>query len=370
MRIKNRINRLVSRWTIRLFPFIFKSKRVTMLPEEADTFLDMMYPDVKSSCWSNNKVDDNPEYDLHIIVSAYNVEKYINQCIDSILNQETQYKFWITIVNDGSTDTTRDRLKKYENLSNVSIIDQSNKGYSGARNVALNHIKGRYLMFVDSDDFLAKSAIETLMNKGYAENADIVQGSYNNIDENNNIINKVKLKNSESSPSRDYSIISAPWGKIFNARLFKDIQFPDGYWYEDTITKTIIIPASNSIITLSEIVYNYRHHNGTVIKQNKNPLKEIDSLYVTRSLFLDYISRYKIDEYINEHFMNQGRFVYVRMNHVQNPKIKLCTFVVLQSLYEQYLKPLGLKSKKFPIIQKAFEEKDYKLYCLGCRFST
>ena len=114
---------------------------------------------------------------MQIIIPVYNVEQYIQECIESILNQETQYSYIITIVNDGSPDNSRNILKQYESLNNIIIIDQENRGFSGARNRALENIYGKYLMFVDSDDKLAEGAIEVLLNTALSYKADMVEGS-------------------------------------------------------------------------------------------------------------------------------------------------------------------------------------------------
>ena len=355
---------------VKTFPNLFKGKKVLMSDGVAISFLNSIYPDIKSSCWTSNQTTTQPQYDLHIITSAYNVEKYINQCVDSILNQKTEYTYFLTIVNDGSTDSTQELLHQYESRPNIEIINQSNKGYSGARNTALNNIKGKYLMFVDSDDFLSPDAIQTLLHKAFTENADIVQGSFNNVDEEGRIIDSVILRDYASHVPDETDIRSQPWGKVFQASLFKNICFPKGYWYEDTITKFIIVPNSNLKISLSQVVYNYRHHSGTTISQNKNPLKEIDALYVTNRVLQDYLRFYRIDDYIYNHFLHQGKFIYDRMLHVPDEKIRISVFLALCDIYHRYFGYGNYKVSRLPIIKKSLEERDYKLYCIGCKLYT
>lgn len=355
---------------VRKFPGLFKGEKVSMSVSDANNFLIQLYPDVASTCRCNNSVDNNFQYDLHIIISAYNVEKYINKCIDSILEQHTQYRYLITVVNDGSKDSTRENLKGYESLTNVEIIDQDNKGYSGARNTALNHIKGRYLMFVDSDDYLEEDAIEILLNNAINNKADIVQGSVNHIDDKNKLLYRKRLKSKMSSLPGEVDIMSQPWGKVFKSELFKNVCFPEGYWYEDTITKFILVPNSNLKISISDIVYNYRHHSGTVMQQNKNPYKELDGLYVTRSVLMDYLAKNKINEYLHDHFLHQVKFCTGLISKINDEITKISVFIILKSLYDSHFRSLGYKSKKFPIIQKALEEGDYKLYCIGCKYYT
>ncbi|MCK0205496.1 glycosyltransferase family A protein [Ornithobacterium rhinotracheale] len=117
--------------------------------------------DCKSSSLTKNNIEI--EYDLQIIIPVYNVEKYIEECIESVVNQKTKYSYIVTVINDGSPDNSRELLKKYESIRNIEIIDQENKGFSGARNTGLSLIKGKYVTFLDSDDVLHDDAIQSLL---------------------------------------------------------------------------------------------------------------------------------------------------------------------------------------------------------------
>lgn len=126
---------------------------------------------------ANNEIKD-PKYDLQIIVPAYNVEKYVDECIKSILSQDTEYKYLLVLVDDGSTDATSRIIDQYANSDNVKIIHQTNKGFSGARNAGLKEIFARYVMFVDSDDLLPQGAIQIMISAIKDKKADIVQGGF------------------------------------------------------------------------------------------------------------------------------------------------------------------------------------------------
>lgn len=102
---------------------------------EARTFLESISKNPNNSSVSQHLIQVNPEYDLLIIVPAYNVELYIEECINSILSQKTKYKYRVIIVNDGSTDRTGVLLEQYQTDTRIKIIHQSNKGFSGARNI-------------------------------------------------------------------------------------------------------------------------------------------------------------------------------------------------------------------------------------------
>ena len=93
-----------------------------------------------------------PEYDLQVIIPAYNAGRYIERCVDSVLRLPTRKKILVTVVNDGSTDDTCQKLRKYEGEERVEVILQPNKGFSGARNRGLETLRARYVTFLDSDD--------------------------------------------------------------------------------------------------------------------------------------------------------------------------------------------------------------------------
>ena len=223
--------------------------------QESYAFLDGVSPKPKSTSYANNNVKDC-NYDLTIIIPAYNVELYIDECLKSVLEQKTEYKFLVKIINDGSTDNTFEILKKYQIYNNVEIINQGNKGFSGARNTGLKHIESKYIMFVDSDDKLADNAIQNLLENAYENDSDIVEGGFHKFDNNKILetyIHKCKINVNAFGTLKGY-----PWGKVIKSSLFKNIKFPEGFWYEDTIFMYLIFPMCKKATTIKEIVYWYR----------------------------------------------------------------------------------------------------------------
>ncbi len=122
----------------------------------------------------NNKNYLSPSPLISIIVPIYNVEQYLSACLDSVLNQTLQ-NIEIICVNDGSTDGSASIVRKYM-LSDprIMLVEQPNKGLSGARNTGLRHAKGKYVYFMDSDDLLDLHAMETCYLTAEKANADIV----------------------------------------------------------------------------------------------------------------------------------------------------------------------------------------------------
>jgi glycosyltransferase involved in cell wall biosynthesis len=148
--------------------------------------------DPYTTCLANNFV--NPRYDLQIVVPAYNAERFIAEALESVLTHKTKYYYIVSVVNDGSTDKTPEILRSYgmKYPDRVEVINQENRGFSGARDVALKVLKGRYITFLDSDDVMAGSAIEALLDK--ADGKDIIQGGWYTFEQSGGgVLNKKRV---------------------------------------------------------------------------------------------------------------------------------------------------------------------------------
>ena len=128
--------------------------------EEAYKRLELFSHNPKTSCYQRNKtIIPQGGYDVSVIVPVYNTASYLKRCIDSIVDQNSGYRVQCIIINDGSSDDSGKILLDYKYCDGVTVVNQDNKGFSGARNTGLDLIEGRYVMFVDSDDKLATMAI-------------------------------------------------------------------------------------------------------------------------------------------------------------------------------------------------------------------
>lgn len=172
MSVKTLIKRIVGATS----PLLMRKSMMTA--SEAEKLLNAYSPRPAGSCLAQNAM--KPEVDLQIIVPAYNVERFIADCLESVVQQKTKYSFLATVVNDGATDRTGEIMEEYHTKypELIEVITQENKGLSGARNIALSCLKGRYITFLDSDDLLEEGAVEHLMRCAEAEDADIVQGNW------------------------------------------------------------------------------------------------------------------------------------------------------------------------------------------------
>ena len=124
---------------------------------------------------------------ISLIIPVYNVENYLRQCLDSIINQ-TLKEIEIICINDGSTDSSKQILEEYAlKDERIKIINQKNKGAGAARNSGIDAATGEYIGFVDSDDWVNLDAFEKLYNKITRENVDIVFSRYNYVFEDGRI---------------------------------------------------------------------------------------------------------------------------------------------------------------------------------------
>ena len=220
---------------------------------------------------------------ISVIVPVYKVEKYLEKCIESVLKQ-TYTNLQIILVDDGSPDNCGKICDEYAKKdSRIEVIHKANGGLSDARNVGISKAKGRYIGFVDSDDYIAEDMYEILLNLIKKYDADVsICNLYDVIDGNECIRNK---ENGIREYSRldilkkvllDKNIQSYAWNKLYEKELFDEIKYPIGKKYEDIGTTFYLFEKCNKIVVTSEPEYYY--------------LKRADSLVnnVTESTILDY----------------------------------------------------------------------------------
>lgn len=235
------------------------------------------YPDEGLSAICE-KIKIDPVYDLDVIVPVYNAEKYVKDCVDSILSQKTKYVFRVILIDDGSPDRSGQIIDKlYADKPNVLIIHQKNLGHSGARNTGLRHLKSKYVTFVDSDDLMADGAIEALLDVAFQNDADCVQGSFDRFSESGIKTGRTYPNTKADAKS---NIAGFPWGKVFMSELWNGVCFPEKYWYEDTVIRNIVSFKIKVYHTISNIVYLYRKNTEGISVTSQGKPKSIDTLWV------------------------------------------------------------------------------------------
>lgn len=243
--------------------------------------------------------------DLSIIVPCYNVEQYLNKCLDSITNvPEISYE--IVLVNDGSTDDTEKILAefscRYGRL--IKIINQKNGGLSAARNAGMKSAIGEYIVFIDSDDYInsrelsiiVKAAKRDKVELGYYNYAKIVSGHLKY--DKSSILRSCKMKNmseaiagviyaEEVFDRRTNFINSEACFCIYNREFLMNngFEFQKGIYHEDTLFFYQVITKANRVKYYDNMVYYYVIHEGSITTSNKIAQKrEQDKLFIASKI--------------------------------------------------------------------------------------
>lgn len=209
---------------------------------------------------------------VSVIIPIYNVEKYLKRCIDSILNQS--YKnLEIILVDDGSPDKCGQICDFYKNQdSRIIVIHQKNKGLSGARNAGIDIAKGRFITFVDSDDWLSEDFIENGINEIHLNDADVFVTSFMQVyDDGKQIKNSkfndkmifTKLDALSSYQFNDY-LTTCICGKLWKTSLWNEIRHPEGRLFEDQFTIYKILERADKIVFDPLPRYFYYKREGSI----------------------------------------------------------------------------------------------------------
>lgn len=220
--------------------------------------------------------------EVSIIVPVYNVESYLSMCLDSIINQ-TFEDIEIICINDGSTDRSALILEQYRKFdSRIKIINKENGGLSSARNAGMNVSTGKYILFVDSDDWISTNAVEHLYNNAQKNNSDMVVFDFvcNDIKTGQNIlltIDKYQNKYIDSPFNIDTTEISAyksipvsAWSKLYKIDLIKGkVAFYEDMIFEDVPFWAYVYSHAERITYLPEPLYYYRvNRSGSIMSDN------------------------------------------------------------------------------------------------------
>lgn len=251
-------------------------------------------------------VSEKEEILLSVIVPVYNTEKYLHECLDSLVSQ-TQTGIEYLLVNDGSSDGSAKILAEYaEKYPFFKVIEQENKGYSGARNSALEIARGKYIGFVDSDDKIKPNMYEKLLDKAFKEDADIVVCSYlhfydklNMVLPHNNfsqikLLTKTngKLKGAEELLLDDAQV----WKGIYRNKMLKEngIKFDERMLFgEDVYFYWRSLCASQKMVAMDDRLYYYRMlREGS---QTKSSDRRLFAYFVSCSQFGDFVKNHQLE---------------------------------------------------------------------------
>lgn len=316
----------------------------------------------------NNK-QINAGIDLSIVVPAYNAERFIDECLESVFSQTTDYNYEIIVINDGSTDSTLDKIYNYSKYGQLKIINQENKGFSGARNSGIDQAIGKYIMFLDADDILVNDCIKNMMDAAYRENADIVQGShYSFWDSGNRVYSPLSRKLIIDKPEKNILNPGYPWAKVYKKNMFDKLRFPLDVWYEDTIVCIILFRMCKRMAVIPEDVYGYRINPNGISQTARKHRKCIDTYWIMEEVLeLARENDLPNDDLQYNLFVNQmSTLLYRRISLMHTVVIKSAFYMacdILDSIRpDNYKPPMNLFRRD---LEKAFTTRNYKLWKLA-----
>jgi glycosyltransferase involved in cell wall biosynthesis len=221
---------------------------------------------------------------ISIVVPVYKVEKYLNRCIESILSQ-TYKNHELILVDDGSPDNCPSICDHYASkYENVIVIHKENSGVSSARNSGIEIAKGKYITFIDSDDYVHESFLEVLKTTLDANNVSMSMCSYKRVDDSIGkiILDKNKVRVLDDSAAMEMLLNDqskcAPWGKLYNINLFVGLRFPVGKIMEDMFVMPTLFEKAKFVAISSQELYCYNQEGASITRStfNYNKLDMVD----------------------------------------------------------------------------------------------
>lgn len=243
---------------------------------------------------------------VSVIVPIYNVEKYLEKCINSLLSQ-TLEDIQIILVNDGSKDNSGNIAKEYEknNKNRIIYVEKENGGLSDARNYGLKYATGDFIAFLDSDDYIEKNAYEEMYNKAIEENADYVECDF--IWEFPNKIRVDKQYPYKNKKEMLSFVRVVAWNKLIKRQLITDnnLEFPKGLRYEDVEFTYKLIPFINKFAYVDKPFIHYVQRKGSIANVQNERTAEIFTV-------LDNVIEFYKKNNIYEKYRDELEYNYAR----------------------------------------------------------
>ena len=310
---------------------------------------------------------------VSVIVPVYNVEQYIDKCLNSLVNQTLQ-DIEIIIVNDGSTDRSKSIIFKFKEKFSDKILylEKENGGLSDARNYGIKHAKGDYIAFLDSDDYVELNTYEKLYNKAIQTNADMVECDfYWEYPDKKIHDTKANYKN-ESDMFANARVVA--WNKLYKKDILLNsgIEFPKGLRYEDLEFFYKILPKLNKIELINEPLIHYVQREDSITYVQNERTQEIFTI-------LDNIIKYYKENDLYEKYKKELEYMYTRILFASSFK-RICKIKDKKIRNESLQKTIDKAYEEFPnwknntILKKSKGLKNiylrsinrftYKIYCM------
>ena len=352
----------------RLLSPLHTDKTPLPTPAEARIYLETQRPDPKSYCITSRSASFGmaENVDLELILPVYNVEAYLSACLDSIFAQETSARFRVIAVDDGATDRSGEILDSYRD-ARLTVIHQKNRGLAGARNAGLDLVTAPWIFFLDSDDLLAPGALEALFAQARAHGASLVEGAYAVVNPEGESLGLCSHREGVLDPRAD--CYGYAWGKLINTRLFRDLCFPEGYLFEDSLQAQILYPRleKDGLIAcgLSQETVRYRQNPHGIVRSSHGNPKSLDSLWITLALRQDRLRLgYADDQPYYEYLLDMLPLTW-RRTEALGDEVGRAVFSLQRELLKDF-SAFHTERPAYRVLEQAVQAGDYGRYRLFC----
>ena len=280
---------------------------------------------------------------ISIIVPIYNVEKYLNKCIESLVNQ-TYSNLEIILVDDGSPDNCPEICDRWSNLDDrIKVFHKSNGGQGSARNLGLDNEKGDYVCFVDSDDWIELNYIERLYNTIVKNNADISICNMQEFDEDYTPLQQTSLSNipqiliyeNEDVFKQAYikqNLFGAgPCNKLYKRKIFETLRFPETRMFEDSAIYLDIFNLANKVVLLPDYLYNYLIRKDSTMRK---PLSQhfLEGIFYQNEVRLNFLKTHNYSQFLKDEIIRCIHLCFCQYRRTNDKLLKK----LIKSKYKEY----------------------------------
>lgn len=242
---------------------------------------------------------------VSVIIPVFNVEKYLTKCLDSVVNQ-TLKDIEIIIVNDGSTDSSKNIIDSYlKKYKNIKYLEKENGGLSSARNYGIPYATGDYIAFLDSDDYIELSMYEEMYKKAQQENSDMVECDFIWEYPNKKREDIGALYNGKKEAIEKARVVA--WNKLIKREVIEKecLKFPEGLRYEDVEFFYKLVPYLNKISFVKKCFIHYIQRDNSIVNTQNIRTKEIFQI-------LDNVLKFYKEKGFYEEYKEELEYIYVR----------------------------------------------------------
>lgn len=321
--------------------------------------------------------DSISKHKISVIIISFNIEKYISQCLDSVILQK-KINLEIIVVDDGSTDNTQEIIKQYADKdSRIKVVfNNENLGVSESRNIGIQKATGDYIHFVDGDDMVVNNCYEVLCNKllQHQGEVDTIMFAYSRFKENKIIdrpfSNKISNQTFSSVAEKKFLIKNKPgvtvWNKLYKRSFLisSNLNFAKGLIYEDILWFWQTILSAKSILVLNQCLYKYRIRQDSIMNGVNNK-KLLNVISVNNRVF-DYVEQANLINEYGDVFFTKFLKTYIRFLRRIDCQYKKDFFESMQKSLN-YIYPTV---KRIALLNKISKKLLYKIYFLkSCSFN-